>query len=258
MDREKGKSTTRRITVNGEIDSWRTPHQDTWDKVRYAFRIISFIVGLPFFGIALAGFSAPFNLMQYPIMGITLSSAMLLYDIAELIVTCVQRRKTGIRPSVALGFELTLSLGGLVTSAFLVLATINIWQLHISAGNRNNWLSSIVPGYSRSRFWFQMAAADTVLAFFLSVLHFILFVRDCVEVDLKRKAINRFLKKAMKESFQQQEPLHDTTTTTPGVTEGTVELDNYDFNKFNDKFNDIDYNETREQKSLAHDMYLKR
>ncbi|KAI1138620.1 hypothetical protein F5Y05DRAFT_45097 [Hypoxylon sp. FL0543] len=209
--------------------SWESPNQPSWNNARFVLRITSFITALLLLGLSLGGFAAPLGFSSYPIMGTPLSVAALLYDIAEFIVMCVRRRKTGIRPAVSLGFELVLSAGGIALATLIVFYTVDSWRLNMYySGDSSGDRYLPVPHYvSNGEVWFGMSAAASVLAIFLSLIHFVLFVRDCVEVDRERKAAKRARKERVSTGAAHvhvQDPAPDV----PAPSYETVELDTYD------------------------------
>ncbi|KAI1214707.1 uncharacterized protein F4807DRAFT_6776 [Annulohypoxylon truncatum] len=163
----------------------RRPDQAAWDNARFALRIISTTLSLPFLGISLAGFAAPDGFSGYPLMGTPLAVAVLLYDFAEYVVMCVRARKTGIRPQISLGFELVLSLGGIGMSAVLISFAFDSYSWHDYYDGRDG---TPVPDYvANGDLWLGMNIIACVLGMVVSLVHFVLFVRDCVEVHWHRK-----------------------------------------------------------------------
>ncbi|KAL7625250.1 hypothetical protein AAE478_004465 [Parahypoxylon ruwenzoriense] len=193
-DYEPVKPNARRA-VDGGYGSLpsKSKYQESWDTVKLVLRIMSFIIGLGLLGVSLALFVAPKGFSSHPILGTSLAAAALLYDFAEFITSCARNRKSGIKPSVSLGFELVLSIGGLVLSALLVIYTMSSWEWNAYyTTNRSG--GTHVPNFVTDGYlWFGLAIAVNMLCFILSLIHLVLFVRDCVEVDRERKA-----KKALK------------------------------------------------------------
>ncbi|KAI1446913.1 hypothetical protein F5Y02DRAFT_48633 [Annulohypoxylon stygium] len=160
-------------------------NQAIWDNARFALRIISTTLCLPFLGIGLAGFAAPKGFSGYPLLATPLAAAILVYDFAEYVVMCVMTRKTGIRPQISLGFELVLSLGGIVMSAILICFAFDSYSWHDYYDGRDG---TPVPGYvANGNLWLGLNIMASVLGMIISLVHFVLFVRDCVEVHWHRK-----------------------------------------------------------------------
>ncbi|KAI0166920.1 hypothetical protein GGR52DRAFT_556188 [Hypoxylon sp. FL1284] len=173
-------------------ESQQSRSQPRWNTARFALRIISLVIAVALLGLSLAGFSAPLGFSSYPVVGTPLSLGAILLDVAGLIVTCVRRRRSGIRPAVSLGFELVLSLGGLGLAALLVCFTISSWGWRRYYDDGPG--APIAHYVAHGHFWFGMSVAATALALILSLIHFVFFVRDCVEVDRQRKAASMFHK----------------------------------------------------------------
>ncbi|KAI1415410.1 hypothetical protein F5Y13DRAFT_157328 [Hypoxylon sp. FL1857] len=206
-------------------EPWQSPNQPSWNTARFVLRIISFITALLLFGLSISGFAAPSGFSSFPVMGTPLSVAAFLYDIAEFIVMCVRRRKSGIRPAVSLGFELIISMGGIALSALMIMFTVDSWQWRMYySGVPSSELP--IPEYvSNGHVWFGISVTASALATFLSLIHFVLFVRDCVEVDRQRKAMDKFYKeRTSTRAAPAQEPVHNV----PAPSYETVELDTYD------------------------------
>ncbi|KAI0884317.1 uncharacterized protein GGS22DRAFT_189445 [Annulohypoxylon maeteangense] len=164
----------------------KLPDQQIWDNARFALRIISTTLALPFLGIALAGFAAPRGFSGYPVLSTPLAIAILAYDFAEYVVMCVRTRKTGIRPQISLGFELVLSIGGIALSAILINFAFDSYSWHDYYDGREG---TPVPGYvANGSLWLGMNIIASVLGMVASLVHFVLFVRDCVEVHHYRKS----------------------------------------------------------------------
>ncbi|KAI2466071.1 hypothetical protein F4781DRAFT_445497 [Annulohypoxylon bovei var. microspora] len=164
------------------------PDKPAWDIARLVLRIVSTTLSAPLLAISLAGFAAPKGFSGFPIMGTSLSALALIYDISEYIVMCVQKRKTGIRPTISLGFELVVSLVGIALSALLITFTADSYIWHDYYDGR---AGTPVPGYvENGRLWFALSIIASILGTVLSLVHFVLFVRDCVEVHWYRKGVS--------------------------------------------------------------------
>ncbi|KAI1776273.1 hypothetical protein F4818DRAFT_440641 [Hypoxylon cercidicola] len=197
-------------------ESQQSPKQPSWNTARFVLRIASTLIAIPLLVLSVLGAAAPIMFSSFWILGMPLVSlipelsvaapsinpadcsqsiAAILFDFAGFIVTCVRKRKSGIRPAVSLGFELVISLGGFAISALLVCFTMDAWSWYLYyTNNGNRRLAAPVPNYvSDGYYWFGMSLATSILALFLSLIHFVLFVRDCVEVDRRRKATKRLL-----------------------------------------------------------------
>ncbi|XXH00134.1 GTP cyclohydrolase 1 [Hypoxylon texense] len=210
-------------------ESQQSPNQPAWNSARLALRITSTVFAVALLGVSLSGFAAPRGFSSFPLMGAPLAIAALLFDMAGFIVTCVRKRKAGMRPAVSLGFELIISLGGIPISTLLVFFTVDSWNWHLYYDGRPG---TPVPNYvSNGYFWFGMSLATSILAIFLTqvlcidgwmLIHFVLFVRDCVEVDRERKATRRFLRKV---ASKDPAPRRESTFDRPVPPYSMVELE---------------------------------
>ncbi|KAI2641491.1 hypothetical protein GGS26DRAFT_585883 [Hypomontagnella submonticulosa] len=169
--------------------AWESSSQPSWDRAKLALRIVSTIMAVPLLGVSVFGFWAPYGFNYYPILGTPMGAVVFSYDLAEYIVMCAKRRKSGVQPKVSLGFELIISLGGLATSVLLIFSAIHVWGWHPYYEGASYGIP--ISDFNGNRyFWFGMTVGASVLGVFISLIHFILFVRDCVEVDRQRKAEN--------------------------------------------------------------------
>ncbi|KAI1458845.1 hypothetical protein F4805DRAFT_105267 [Annulohypoxylon moriforme] len=185
QDRPASIADTEYAVPDAPRTATKLPDQPAWDNARFALRIISTTLSLPFLGISLAGFAAPKGFSGYPLLGTPLAIAILVYDFAEYIVMCVRKRKTGIRPQVSLGFELVLSLGGIALSGMLISFAFDSYSWHDYYDGRDG---TPVPGYvANGSLWLGMNIIASVLGMVASLVHFVLFIRDCVEVHHYRK-----------------------------------------------------------------------
>ncbi|KAI0377908.1 hypothetical protein F5Y04DRAFT_262986 [Hypomontagnella monticulosa] len=185
---------------------WQSPNQRSWDKAKLALRIVSTVLAVPLLGISIFGWWSPTGFNFYPILGTALGAAVCAYDLADYIVMCARRRKSGIQPKVSLGFELIISFGGLAISILLISSAVGSWGWHsYYDGSSGVPISDyVVNGY----FWFGMAVGASVLGTLISLIHFVLFVRDCVEVDRQRKAerYGRWMASTIPVAPQYQQP----------------------------------------------------
>ncbi|KAI4860554.1 hypothetical protein F4820DRAFT_452802 [Hypoxylon rubiginosum] len=163
-------------------ESQQSPNRPAWNTAKFALRITSTVLAVTLFVVSIAGFAAPRGFGS--ILGAPLAAAAIVFDMAGLIVVCVRKRKSGMRPTVSLGFELMITLAGIALSTLLVFSAVDsVWSLHYYTADRN--------GYFR----IGMSVAVSILAVFLTLVHFVLFILDCVEVDRQRRATKRFLEK---------------------------------------------------------------
>ncbi|KAI0834670.1 hypothetical protein F5Y06DRAFT_306570 [Hypoxylon sp. FL0890] len=214
-------------TMGEELQPWQSPNQPSWNTARFVLRIISFIIAILLLGLSISGFMAPMGFGSFPVMGTPLSAAAFSYDIAQFIVMCARKRKTGIRPAVSLGFELVLSMGGLALSILMIIFTVDSWQWHIYySGVPDDGLTPPIPNYvSNGYLWFGMSVTGSIVAVILSLIHFVFFVRDCVEVDRERKAAKKLRKERMSTGAAHvREPVHDV----PASSYEGIELDSYE------------------------------
>ncbi|KAI1087528.1 hypothetical protein F5B19DRAFT_63809 [Rostrohypoxylon terebratum] len=164
--------------------------QPAWDNARFALRIISTTLCLPFLGVGLAGFATPKGFGAYPLLATPLAATVLLYDFTEYVVMCATMRKTGIRPQISLGFELVLSLAGIAISAILISLAFDSYSWHDYYDGRDE---TPVPKYiANGNLWLGLNVIASFSAVIISLVHFILFVRDCVEVHWYRKNRSAF------------------------------------------------------------------
>ncbi|OTA67245.1 hypothetical protein K449DRAFT_212206 [Hypoxylon sp. EC38] len=215
-----------RVVEEGQ-EPWQSPNQPSWNRARFGLLITSYILAIILFGLSVSGFAAPAGFSSFPVMGMPLAVAAFLYDTSEFIVMCVRRRKMGIPPAVSLGFELIISFGGLALAALMIVFTVDSWQWHryysgVPSGERG----PPVPNYvDNGYFWFGISVAASIMAALLSLIHFTLFVRDCVEVDRQRK----FAKQLPRETESTETPRgQESVSNVPAPSYQTVELDNYD------------------------------
>ncbi|KAI0139393.1 hypothetical protein F4776DRAFT_662351 [Hypoxylon sp. NC0597] len=208
-------------------EPWESPNQPSWNRARFGLLITSYILAILLFGFSVSGFAAPVGFSSFPVMGTPLGVATFLYDTSEFIVMCVRRRKTGIPPAVSLGFELVISLGGLALAALMIVFTVDSWQWNMYySGVPSGQRGPPIPDYvANGHFWFGISVTATILATLLSLIHFVLFVRDCVEVDRKRKFAKQLPRETVSpEAAQGQESVSNV----PAPSYETVELDTYD------------------------------
>lgn len=186
--------------------SWRSPHHATWSTAKFALRVVSAIVAVALVFVSAVGFAAPPGFNSYPIMGLALAAATLLYNSGQFIAMCVRRSKSEAgRPAVSLGLELVLASGGFAMSGLIIAYTSDVWRwseyYNDPAGSNDNGGAGGNPdggddgtppdssyvdhdGYA----WFAKSVAACFLASALSLIHFVLFVRACVEVSRQRQA----------------------------------------------------------------------
>ncbi|KAI1376571.1 hypothetical protein F4677DRAFT_445367 [Hypoxylon crocopeplum] len=198
-------------------ESWRSAHQAAWDTAKFVLRIASIVLGIPLLAISIIGFVDPIWFGSYTIIGTAMGAGTVSYDIAEFIVMCARKRKSGIRPAISLGFELVLSFAGFAMTALLVGTAIHSWpwRAFYAGDDRDGWYSTLVSTnyISNPYFQFSMYVAASTLTIVLSLIHFVLFVRDCVEVDRQRKAVQNSLNKMTPtHSSQYQQPTAETYT----------------------------------------------
>lgn len=88
---------------------------------------------------------------------------------AEYIVMCAQKRKSGIRPTISLGFELVLGLCGMALSGILTYTTVVSYNWRIEDFAYNAKQDKPIPGYvSSGYFWIKMSISASCLATLLS------------------------------------------------------------------------------------------
>ncbi|KAG8166617.1 hypothetical protein KVR01_002306 [Diaporthe batatas] len=122
-----------------------------------------------------------------PVYGLPYPLLSLAWELSEIAVLLVRRHKNkGLDPSAHLACELLLLLGGVVVGALWVTDTAATQQYSgsfteggggISAATYNKWASVIY-------FWCALNFATVVCQFFL-------FVVSCIEVDQKRRNMER-------------------------------------------------------------------
>ncbi|KAI1084234.1 hypothetical protein F5B20DRAFT_524097 [Whalleya microplaca] len=183
--------------TNQDIEDGREHQQPqehkSWNKAKLVLRISSLLVGIPLLCISASGFGAPKGFSSFPALGTPLSVATIIYDLANCIVMRIQRNNFGISPAATVGFELILSFGGLALSALLYFFTVDTlsWKAAFS-GDHSGVVDTPIPNYvTNGWFWFGMSMAASILATILSLIHFVLFVRGCIEVDRQREVGHR-------------------------------------------------------------------
>ncbi|KAI1648368.1 uncharacterized protein F4817DRAFT_314983 [Daldinia loculata] len=181
MYSELAKSDFHHPPVDEEPGTLPSPNQSSWNTAKLVLRIAFTAIALPLFGISASGLSTGTSPRD--------TTAAILYDMAEYIVMCAQKRKSGIRPTISLGFELVLGLCGMALSGILTYATVVSYNWRIEDFAYNAKQDKPIPGYvSSGYFWIKMSISASCLATLLSLIHFVLFIRDCVEVDRQREA----------------------------------------------------------------------
>lgn len=85
-------------------------------------------------------------------------------------MTCVRKKRQGMRPAISLGFELVLSMVGIALSGLLIYFTVVAWGWRrYYAGDGNGRLNTPVPDYVANGYlWFGIQLAASVLATLLS------------------------------------------------------------------------------------------
>ncbi|KAI5920305.1 hypothetical protein F4810DRAFT_440499 [Camillea tinctor] len=154
-------------------------NQPKWDVAKIVLRSLSlftafvitcFVIGFNFAGSRYVTANTSFGI----------SIATLCWDAAEFIVVCARRsRARGIKPAAHVGVDLVLWLGAVTT---LALQSVFIEY-------RTGYFYEIQDGGEDDAYgpWFAVDITHLVMLGVLALLHFILFVRACVEVDRRKK-----------------------------------------------------------------------
>ncbi|KAI0009592.1 hypothetical protein F4779DRAFT_364971 [Xylariaceae sp. FL0662B] len=199
-----------KLDSNRDIEDGReyqqSQHPKSWHKTNLVLRKTSFVVGLPLLAMSVSGFVAPKGFSSFPILGTALALATIIYDVTDFIFMRARRSNRGIGPATTVGFELILSIGGFALTALLYEMTIVTLQWR--GAFRGDYIEVPVPNYVINGWvWFGVSMATSILATILSIIHFVLFVRSCIEVDRNRKAKRGQEKQQLlPSSAQTQEP----------------------------------------------------
>ncbi|KAI1100270.1 hypothetical protein F4804DRAFT_319501 [Jackrogersella minutella] len=213
--------------IEGGRESWRSPNQASWDRARFWLRIWSTLLSLILLALSITGFAAPSGFSSFPVMGLPMSAAILSYDFTEYIVMCVRRRKTGIDAKVSLGFELILAASGIALTILLISFTVDSWRWHMYYDYEGSDSTGLPTAnfVTNGRKWFGFSVTASILGVVLSVIHSVLFVRACVEVDRQRKAAARARKSTTSADVAHRQQF---IPAVPEPSEGVMELENLD------------------------------
>ncbi|KAH6647372.1 hypothetical protein BKA67DRAFT_577257 [Truncatella angustata] len=146
-------------------------NQPKWNRIKLILRSISLI-----FEIAVIGLAVPIKEL-YVIIPVLFA---FLWDISEIISICVRRSLSkGIKAGAHVGCDLLLFMGCTVVTVFIVVST---WTYQRSWYDFRN--TDYYADYRRS---YLIMVASCPLLSLITLLHFTLFVRACVEVHRRRK-----------------------------------------------------------------------
>ncbi|KAI2602059.1 hypothetical protein GGR54DRAFT_555129 [Hypoxylon sp. NC1633] len=216
-------------------EPWQSPHQPSWNTAKLVIRIVSVIVSLPLFAVSISSLSVSREYRWFGIWGTPFSAMALCYDMADFVVMCVQKRKSGVRPSVAIGLELFISVVGVAFSVMIILGAVGSlqWRYYRDDEGVTRLDMPLYGDPTTNGFlWFGLSITASILAVFLTLIHFILFVRACAEVDRQRKVVLKYLSKLRSSGSnqpQENQPQEMTTTSgAPPSSEPTVTLDDHE------------------------------
>ncbi|KAI1637539.1 hypothetical protein F4809DRAFT_640404 [Biscogniauxia mediterranea] len=150
-------------------------HQRQWDAAKLVLRAGSLVAAA-----AVAGFVVAFNFAGGRYVSAN-SLSVAGWDAAEFVVVCARRdRARGIRAAAHVGVDLVLWLAAVAT-----LALQSIYVGYRAGGGY--YTGSYYNQADYSGPWFAVDVTHLTLLGVLAILHFVLFVRACVEVDRHKK-----------------------------------------------------------------------
>ncbi|KAI0598893.1 hypothetical protein F4775DRAFT_553518 [Biscogniauxia sp. FL1348] len=156
-------------------------HQRQWDVAKLVLRAVSLAAA-----VVVSGFVVAFNFAggRYVTANVSfgISLSVVGWDAAELIVVCARRdRGRGIRAAAHVGVDLVLWLGAV--------ATLSLQSIFIDyrAGGGGYYYTGSYYDQADYGPWFAVDITHLTLLGVLAILHFVLFVRACVEVDRHKK-----------------------------------------------------------------------
>ncbi|KAI1499727.1 hypothetical protein F5X99DRAFT_410771 [Biscogniauxia marginata] len=153
-------------------------NQRKWDVAKIVLRAISMAVAVIVICLVIAiNFAGSRYTSVNASFGITVITVA--WDTAEFIVICVRRDKSrGIKAEAHVGVDLVLWL--------LAVATLTVQAILVDSRNVN-YNNYYYYNFRPNMPWYALDMTHLSLVGILIIIHFILFVRACVEVDRRKK-----------------------------------------------------------------------
>ncbi|KAM0806533.1 hypothetical protein AB5N19_06869 [Seiridium cardinale] len=155
------------------------PYSRPWQITKIVFHSLSIVFSIIVLGISIALVVDPDVNQSYQIIWVAPQAGIaLIWSIAELITICA-RRGRGIHPGAQVALHLLLWLG------FLVAVGLTSWLVAF-AQECDYYCREYYYDYNGGQYFSSIQAELAFLAL-LALVHFILFVRACVETNQRNK-----------------------------------------------------------------------
>ncbi|KAF7538786.1 hypothetical protein G7054_g2653 [Neopestalotiopsis clavispora] len=157
-----------------------TPSSKGWHITKLVFYSLSIVFCVIVLGTSIALVVDPNLYQSYQIIWVAPQAGIALcWDIAELIAICVRRGHHGIHPGAHVALHLLLWLG------FLVAAGLTGWLVAYASEYDSSYQRYYYNYYSRQ--YLPIMQAELAFLVLLVLVHFVLFVRACVETHQRNR-----------------------------------------------------------------------
>ncbi|KAK0637000.1 hypothetical protein B0T17DRAFT_613650 [Bombardia bombarda] len=169
------------------------PFSKSWHLAKLVLEIVSIVFSIIIFGVAIALFARTSRYyggswLAETDLGTagTVAGLALIWNTAELLTVCFSKDRRGIHPGAHVAFHLIIWLAAAVTVAWLAVSTA--YLLEDDSYYYSYYSSRTVFAYQNST-----SLHNCILAFiiFLLIIHFVLFVRACIETHQLNRANRR-------------------------------------------------------------------
>ncbi|KAI8623651.1 hypothetical protein F5Y19DRAFT_492044 [Xylariaceae sp. FL1651] len=175
-----------------------------WHNTKITFHALSIVFSIIVIGLSVALAVDVFNAHIFAFT-VPQTGVAILFGAAELITTCVRTKHRGIHPGVHVAFHLVLWLGFVVGTGLASLTLDH--DLNI-----NNIYHDFDYRYYFSADFLSLIKATIVFLALLVIIHFVLFVRACVEMNQKKNAESQMVVMVSQPTY------YDTTPMQPEYT----------------------------------------